>query len=192
MGLRKQPWVAGLLPEQFKEPFVAVFVAMGEAKFGLFPVEQKGGVGHAHDLLEAGFSQAAERFDAGAMRGAEDEFIRAVAEAQVAGKADVHQPVVTAPAVGVEPRRPVWFAPNPPLPGLVRAVRDDFRVALPAAFEPAEDEGVTACAPAPFPADATRAEGPFVEFDRAAHLGRHRTPRLPAAQAQLQGLDGTP
>ena len=70
---------------------------MVEAEFGLFQMQQKGVLGHALKLLEAGLGKAPERLDAVDVRGPLDEFVLAVADAKVTVKAHVHQPVVAAP-----------------------------------------------------------------------------------------------
>ncbi len=164
---------------------------MIEAKFGLFQMQQKGVPGHALELLEAGFGEAPEGLDAVDMRSAAHEFVLAVADAEVAVEAHVHQPVVAAPAVGVDHRGHVDFAAYDGLQGLFRAVGYDFPVHLPAAFEQAEDDGFATGAPAPFAAHPARAEVAFVEFDRPVEFGRHGAPSQESvAQQQADFIDG--
>jgi hypothetical protein len=117
---------------------------MIEAKFGLFQVQQKGVLGHALELLEAGFGEALEGLDAVDVRGPLHECVLAVADAKMAVEAHVHQPVVAAPAVGIDHGRDVNFTTYNGLQGLFRAVGDDFRVDLPAAFEQTKDNGFAA------------------------------------------------
>ena len=163
---------------------------MIEAEFGRFQVQQKGVFGHAFELLEAGFGEAPEGLDAVCVRGAMDELVLSVADAEVAVEADVHQPVVAAPAVGVDHRRRVDFAADNGLQGLFRAIRDNFRVHLPAAFEQAKDNGFAARAPAPFAAHPPRAEVAFIQFDRTPQLGRHGAAgQQPVAQTQVDFID---
>ena len=114
--------------------------------------------GHALKLLEAGFGKAPKGLNAVAVRGPLHELVLAVADAEVAVEADIHQPVVPAPAVGVDHRGRVNFAAYDGLQGLFRAVGHNFRVHLAAAFEQAEDAGFAARAPAPFPPHPARAE----------------------------------
>ena len=83
---------------------------MTEAKFGFFQMEQKGVFGHALERVKPGFGEAPKRLDAVDARGALHEFISAVADAKVAVKADVHRPVVAAPAVSIAHRGDVDFA----------------------------------------------------------------------------------
>lgn len=80
------------------------------AKFRFSQVQQKGVLGPALDLLEAGFGEAPERLDAFDVRSAAHEFVPAVADAKAAVRAHVHQPVVAAPAVGVDHSGHVDFA----------------------------------------------------------------------------------
>ena len=91
---------------------------MIEAKFGLFQVEQKGVLGHALELLEAGLGKASERRDAVDVGRTLDEFVLAVADAKVAVEAHVHQPIIAAPAAGVDHRGGVNFVAYDGLPRL--------------------------------------------------------------------------
>jgi len=164
---------------------------MIEAKFRLFQMQQKGMLGHAFALLETGFGEAPEGFNAVAVRSAAYEFVLAVADAKVAVKAYVHQPVVPAPAVRIDHRGPVDFAAYNGLQGLFRAVGHDFRVHLSTAFEQAEDDGFAAAPPAAFAAHPTRAEVALVEFDRPVEFGRRRAAgQQPVAQKQVDFIDG--
>ena len=164
---------------------------MVEAKLGLFQMQQKGVLGHALELVEAGFGEAPEGLDAVAVRGPLDELVLAVADAEVAVEAHVDQPVVPAPTVGIDHGRDVNFATNNGLQRLFGAIRDDFGIDLPAAFEQAEDDGFAARAPAPFAAYAPRAEVAFVEFNGPGQLGWHQVPRQePVAQPQVERIDG--
>ena len=83
---------------------------MIEAKFGLFQVEKKDMFGYALERVKPGFGEAPKRLDAVDVRCALHEFVPAVADAKVAVEADVHQPVIAAPAVGVDHRGGVNFA----------------------------------------------------------------------------------
>jgi len=108
---------------------------MIKAKFGLFQMQQKGVFGHTLELVEAGFSQAPEGLDAVGVRGPLNELVLAVAGAIMAVGAHINQPVIAAPAVGVDHGRTVNFTANNGLQRLFRVIRDNFRVDLPAAFE---------------------------------------------------------
>ena len=83
---------------------------MIEAKSGLFKMEQKGVFGYALERVKPGFGKALKRRDAVDVRGALHELVPAVAEAKLAVEADVHQPVIAAPAFGVDHRGGVNFA----------------------------------------------------------------------------------
>ena len=91
---------------------------MIKPELGLFQVQQEGVFGHALELLEAGFGEASKRLDAVDVRGALHEFVPAVADAKVAVEADIHQPVVAAPAVGINHRGVADFAAYDGLQGL--------------------------------------------------------------------------
>ena len=160
---------------------------MIEAKFGLFQVQQEGALGHALKLLKPRFGKAPKRLDAVDVRGAEDEFVLAVADAKVAIEADVHQPVVAAPTVRIDHGRDINFAVNDGLQDLFRTVGHDFRVHLPAALEQAEDAGFATGPAAAFAPHATRTGVAFVAFNGPVEPDRHRAPGLqPAAQTQVQ------
>ena len=165
---------------------------MVEAKSRLFQMQQKGVFGHALELLKTGFGEAPKGFNAVEVPSATHEFILAVTDTGMAVEAHVHQPVVAAPAVGVDYGSRVDFAAYNGLQDLFRAVGDDFGVHLPAAFEQAKDNSFAARASAPFAPHSPRAEVTFVEFNGSAQLGRHRAPGLQApAQTQLQSVDRT-
>ena len=168
-----------------------VLVAMIEAEFGLFQVQQKGVFGHAFNLLEADFGEAPEGLDAVDVRGALDELILAVAHTKMAVESNVYQPVIPAPAVGVDQGRHVNFTTNNSLQGLFRTVGDDFHVHLPTAFEQAKDNGFAACSTASFAAHPPRAEVAFVKFDGPGQFGRHGIPYPESvAKPQVKRLDG--
>ena len=75
-----------------------------------------------------------------------------VADAGMAVEADVYQPVVAAPAIGINHRHNVDFIPKCVMKGLFGAAWDDFRVHLVAAFEQTKYDGFTAGATALFAA----------------------------------------
>ena len=88
------------------------------AKFRLFQMKQKGVFGHALERVKPGFGEALERLDAVDVRGALYEFVPAVADAEVAVKTHVHQPVIAASATGVDHRGGVNFTAYDGLPRL--------------------------------------------------------------------------
>jgi len=55
-------------------------VSVTEKKFGLFAVQQERMLGHAPELLEAGFDKIPEGLDAVDVRSTEHEFVLAVGE----------------------------------------------------------------------------------------------------------------
>ena len=77
---------------------------MIEAKFGRFQMEQKGVFGYALERVKSGFGEAPKRRDAVDVRGALHELAPTVADAKLAVEADVHQPAIAAPAVGIDHR----------------------------------------------------------------------------------------
>jgi len=155
---------------------------MIEARFGLFQVQQEGVLGHALKLLKPRFGKAPKRLDTVDVRGAEDEFVLAMADAEVTVEADGHQTVVAAPAVRVDQGGDVNFAAHDGLQGLLRTVGHDFRVHLPAALEQAEDAGFATGPAATFAPHAPRTEIAFVAFNGPLEPDRPRSPDLqPAA-----------
>ena len=163
---------------------------MVEAKFGFFQMAQKRMFGHALERVEAGLGETPEELDAADVRGAQHELVSAVADTEVPVKTDIHQPVVAAPTVGIDHGGHVNFTADNGLQGLFRAVGDDFRVHLPAAFEQAEDNGFATGPAGPFAAHPPGAEVAFVEFNCSVQFGRYWAPRLQAAaQAQVPIVD---
>jgi len=131
---------------------------MIEPKFNLFQMQQKGMVSHAFELLQVGLGKAPERFDAVTVRGSLHKFVLAMADAIMAVKVHVHQAIIAAPPVGVDHGRTINFTTYDGLQRLFRAIRNNFRIHLPAAFEQAKDNGFAARSPAPFAPYALRAK----------------------------------
>jgi hypothetical protein len=92
-------------------------VAIVEAEFRLFQVQQKGVTGHALELLKASFGEVPDGLDNNGVRGSADEFFLAVADAKTAVNVHVHQHVVAAPVVCVDHGRHVNLAPDNDLQG---------------------------------------------------------------------------
>ena len=107
------------MPKQFKEQFVDVLVAMIEAKFRLFQMQQRGMLMHASELLQMGFGKAPERLDALNVRGAVEELVMAVPDAKVAVEACIYQPLVVMLAIGIDHGGHIHFAPNHGSQGLL-------------------------------------------------------------------------
>jgi hypothetical protein len=71
---------------------------MIEAEFTFFQMQQKSMLGHTGKLLEATFGEAPERLYVADVGRALHRFVVAMVDAVVAVKADIYQPIVTAPA----------------------------------------------------------------------------------------------
>ena len=75
---------------------------MIEAPLALFQVQVEGRHGHAVELLEPPLGVAPEALDAVDVTLAVGELVRAMMDSEVLRVADIHESVVTAPAVGVD------------------------------------------------------------------------------------------
>ena len=111
---------------------------------------------HAITLLQATLGKRPERLDAVDVRLGGGKLMLSMFNAKMLGVADVNEPVVTRPSVrvndGLQRDAPADSAPQ----RLLAAVRHDFGIDAPPAFEDAEDNGL---APASsFAAHPVRAE----------------------------------
>ena len=80
---------------------VDALMALIEAIFRFFQVKIKRVLGHPVELHQATLGIAPKALDAVDVNAASGEFIVAVADPQMFVKADIHQPVIAAPAVRV-------------------------------------------------------------------------------------------
>ena len=120
--------------------------------------------GEALELCQPDLCQAPEALDAVDVDGAVGELVPGVFDAEVT-VAEIDQPVVAAPAIGVDDGAGVHPAADDALQGRPRAVRDDLGVDLALALEDAEDDGLAVGA-APAPAlDPARPEEALVDLD---------------------------
>ena len=135
-----------------------VFVAMIEAEFTSFQMQQKRTFGHARELVQPALSETPEQLDAVNVGHALHVLVPAAEHAVVAVVAHVDQAVVAALAVGFDYGSGVDFAPDDALQRRFRAIEHDFRVHPPRPLEQAEDNGFAARPPAPLAAHAARAK----------------------------------
>lgn len=85
---------------------------MVEAELGLFQVKIEGMFGHGIELDEALFCQAPEAFDAVDVVGSRGELAVSMADPEVLVEAQIDEPVVSSPAVGMEHGLRTCFAAN--------------------------------------------------------------------------------
>ena len=135
---------------------------MVEAKLCLFEVEVEGMSWNSAEPCKTSFRQAPEAFDSVDVIALPSELVLAVFDPEVLVKAQVDEPVVTCPAIGVEHRAEACSATNHSLQRGFGGVRHDRRVDLVAALEEAEDDGLAACAASALAAHALWPEVGFV------------------------------
>ena len=82
---------------------------MIEAKFGLFKAQQKSMLGHALELMQPGFGKALERLDNVNVKSDWDALVLVMTDAEMAVEAEVHQPFIAAPAIGINQRHNTDF-----------------------------------------------------------------------------------
>jgi len=167
-------------------------MSMVEPELALFQMQAEGMFGNAVELRQPAFGKAPERLNAIDVMLSSGEFVVAVADPEMLVKADVHQPVVAASAVGVDDAVDVCLAPDNGLQRGLRSVGDDFGVDAIAAFEQAEDDGLAIGSP---PAFAAYPSGSKVGFVGSKLSGQWRAFDAPLAHAasdtQVDAVDRT-
>jgi len=119
-----------------------------------------------------------------------DEFVVAVVDPKMPVKADVHQPIVATPAVGMDDAADVSFAPDNGLQRGFGGIGDDFGVNAIIAFEQAKNDRFAQRAPSAFAANPPCAKVRFIGFECAGQRRAFGTPSAdPFADAQVNGID---
>lgn len=148
---------------------------MVEAELALLEVQLERLLRQPVELGEASLGEAPEAFDAVDVVGAVGPMIVAVADAQVAGIAQVDEAVVAGQAIRQDRAVQCDTPTDHGLEGDGAAVGHDLGIDAVAAFEHAEDDGLLVGPSAAFATHALRAKERFVDFDLAAER------RLPLA-----------
>ena len=123
---------------------------------------------HTTELVQPGFGKAPEAFDAIDMGSAPDKFILPMIDSQVLAITDIDQAVVTAPAIGIDDAIQSNTAPDDPLERCFTAVRDDFCVDTPVAFEYTKDSCFAEGPATAFAFDTLGTEIRFIDLDLAS------------------------
>jgi|GEM_PF-1588093 len=167
-------------------------MTMVKPELTLFQMQIEGVLGNAVELRQPAFGKAPEGFDSVDVMLSPDELVIAMIDPEVLVKADVHQPIVAAPAVCVDDATDVGLAPDNGLQRRFGGVGDDFGVDAIAAFEQTEDDGL---AIGSTPAFATYPSGPEVGFVGLKLSGQRRARKTPlvhaASDAQVNVVDRT-
>jgi len=135
-----------------------------EPELALFQMQVKGMFGNAVELRQPAFGKAPERLNAIDVMLSSDEFVVAVVDPEMLVKADVHQPIVATPAVGVDDAVDVGLAPDNGLQRGLGGVGDDFGVDAITAFEQTEDDGLAIGSSPTFAAYPSGSKVGFVGF----------------------------
>ena len=151
-----------------------------EAELGLLEMQRELVVSHAMKLRQPMFGIAPERLDAVDVSAALDEFIVAVIDPKVLSQAQINQPIVTSPAIGMDDAVGVHFAADDGLQRGFGGIGDDFDIDTIPPPPQAKDDGFATCAtPALAPGRAVIG----VDTLRQAHSAR--TPvRAPPAHSR--------
>ena len=136
-----------------------------KAKLGFFEVQFEGLCWDAVELGESSFGITPERLDAVDVAFTGSEFVVAVVDPEMLVETDIDQAIIATPAVGMDDRTQVDFAPDHRLERGFGAIGDDFGVDLALAFEDTEDDGFAGSAAPAFAPDPVRAKVRFIDFD---------------------------
>jgi len=165
---------------------------MVEPEFALFQMQVEGVLGNAVELCEPAFGKAPEGFDSIDVMLSPGELVVAVVDPEMLVKADIHQPVVATPAIGVDDAVDVGFAPDDGLQRGLGGIGDDFGVDAIAALEQTEDDGLSIGSPTTFAAYTSGTKVGFVGFQFSGQRRAFKTPLAHAASdAQIDIVDRT-
>jgi len=167
-------------------------MSMIEPELALFQMQVEGLFGDAVELRQSAFGKAPKGFNAVDMMPSPDELVVAVIDPEMFVKTNVYQPVVAAPAIGVDDAVDVGLAPDDGLQRGLGGVGDNFGVDAAVAFEQAENDSFTRGSP---PAFAAHPSGTEVGFVGLKLSGQWRTLTAPlthaASDAQIDVVDRT-
>lgn len=169
---------------------VDALMAVIEAIFRFFQVKVKRMLGHPVELHQATLGIAPKALDAVDVNAAPGELVVAVADPQMFVKADIHQPVIAAPAVRVNHAGNIGLASDDGLKDDLGGIGNDFGINVLAAFEQTKDHRFLTCATATKSANTARSKVRLIGFELTAQrrdllavLGK------PAANAQINAVD---
>jgi len=117
-------------------------MSMVESELALFQMQTEGLFGNAVELSQSAFGKAPKRLNSVDVMLSPDELVVTVVYPEMLVKADVHQSIVAAPAIGVDDAVDVGFAPDNGLQRGLGGIGDDFCVDAIAAFEQTKDDGL--------------------------------------------------
>jgi len=102
-------------------------MSMAEPEFALFQMQFEGLFGDAIELRPAAFGKAPKRLNAIDMLLTSNKFVVAVIDPKVLVKADVYQPIVATPTIGMDDAGDVYLAPNNGLQCGFGGIGDDLQ-----------------------------------------------------------------
>ena len=137
---------------------------MVESEFCFFEVQVERMFCNAVELAQASFRVAPERFDPVDVRLIVSEFILPVLDAQVLGVADVHEPIVAGPAIGMDDAVEVDAAANRFAQSVFRDIGHDLGVNTIAPLEHSKDDGFVPRSASSFAPDPSWPEVGFIDF----------------------------
>jgi len=161
-------------------------MSMVEPEFAPFQMQFEGLFGDAIELRQAAFGKAPKRLNAIDMLLTSNKFVVAVIDPKVLVKADVYQPIVATPTIGMDDAGDVHLAPNNGLQCGFVGIGDDFGVDAIIAFEQAKNDRFAQRAPSAFATNPPCAKVRFIGFECASHRRAFGTPSAdPFADAQV-------
>ena len=180
------------MPQQSQKHLIEITATVVEAEFTFLEMQIEVLAPNAPAFRQASFRGAPKALDAVDVdAAAADEDVVAMLDAEVFAVAEVNEPVIANPAVGVNDAGHIDATANNGPQSRTFRVRDDFRVDAALAFENTEDDGLPAGPAAAFAPNAASTEVRFVDFDGAAQrrmlltfLGH------PVAEGQEEAIDG--
>ena len=158
--------------------------------FGFLEMQVEGVSGQALELCQPDLCQPPEALDAVDVDSSFAELIPGMIDAEVT-VAEIDEPVVAAPAIGVDDGTGVHPAADDALQGRPRAVRDNLCVDLALALEDAEDDGLAVGAAPASALDPARPEEALVDLDDTEQGALRFAGKQNAfAQASVEAIDG--
>lgn len=131
---------------------------MIKPKLTLLQMQRKSMFRYAIELSQAALGKAPKGFNTVDMTASPDKLIVAMINPKVFIKANINQPIVTSPAIGVDDTQRISFASDNRLQGTLRSIWNNLCVNLIAAFKQPKDNGFTASATTTFTTHSAWAE----------------------------------
>ena len=138
---------------------------MIKPKLTLFQVQMKRGFSHATKPTKPCFGITPKTFNTVNMRLPLNKLIASMVDAKMLLIAQIDQPIITSPSIGMNDTFKLNTPPDNGLKRLSGAIGDDFSIDLPLSFENTKDNRLAQCTPPSSAFYATSAEIALINFN---------------------------